>query len=323
MRSPPPKLTPAAPPVVAVVGPTAVGKTRLAISLARRFNGEIVNADSRQVYRLMSIGTAKPMPAERAEARHHLVDILDPNESFGLGLFLKLAHDAIGDIATRGRLPIVSGGTGQYVWGLLEGRQVPEVPPDPAFRQRLEQMAAEEGGEALHARLQEVDPDRAAALDPRNVRRVIRALEIHQATGRKPSNMGKREALPFPTLVIGLTMERQELYRRIDARVDDMMAEGLLEEVRKLAAEGYAPGQGALGSPGYRELGEYLSGQTGLDEAVRRTKTQTHRMARRQYTWFKPSDLGIHWLDAAGANLDEAATALVDKFLHANPPVLQ
>ena len=323
MRSPPPKLTPAAPPVVAVVGPTAVGKTRLAISLARRFNGEIVNADSRQVYRLMSIGTAKPMPAERAEARHHLVDILDPNESFGLGLFLKLAHDAIGDIATRGRLPIVSGGTGQYVWGLLEGRQVPEVPPDPAFRQRLEQMAAEEGGEALHARLQEVDPDRAAALDPRNVRRVIRALEIHQATGRKPSNMGKGETPPFPTLVIGLTMERQELYRRIDARVDDMMAEGLLEEVRELAAEGYAPGQGALGSPGYRELGEYLSGQTCLDEAVRRTKTQTHRMARRQYTWFKPNDLGIHWLDAAAANLDEAAAGLVAEFLDANPPVLQ
>ena len=323
MLIPHPHVTPAAPPVVAVVGPTAVGKTRLAISLARRFNGEIVNADSRQVYRLMSIGTAKPTLAERAEARHHLVDLLDPNESFGLGLFLKLAHDAIGDIATRGRLPIVSGGTGQYVWGLLEGRQVPEVPPDPAFRQRLEQMAAEGGGEALHARLQEVDPYRAAVLDPRNVRRVIRALEIHQATGRKPSNMGKGEAPPFPTLVIGLTMERQELYRRIDDRVDDMMAEGLLEEVRELAAEGYAPGQGALGSPGYRELGEYLSGLTSLEEAVARSKTQTHRMARRQYTWFKPGDPRIHWLDADAEHLEERAAALVASFLESNPPVLQ
>ena len=248
-------MTPAAPPVVAVVGPTAVGKTRLAISLARRFNGEIVNADSRQVYRLMSIGTAKPTLAERAEARHHLVDLLDPNESFGLGLFLKLAHDAIGDIATRGRLPIVSGGTGQYVWGLLEGCQVPEVPPDTWFRQRLEQTASEEGGEALHARLQEVDPDRAAVLDPRNVRRVIRALEIYHSVGVKPSEMTQAQAPPFPSLVIGLTMERQELYRRIDARVDGMMAQGLLDEVRELAAVGYVMGQGALGSPGYRGVG--------------------------------------------------------------------
>ena len=316
-------MTRAVPPVVAVVGPTAVGKTRLAIALARRFDGEIVNADSRQVYRLMSIGTAKPTPAERAEAPHHLVDILNPDESFGLGLFLKLGHEAVTDIAARGRLPIVAGGTGQYVWGLLEGRQVPEVPPDPCFRQWLEQMAAEGGGETLYARLQEIDPTRAASLDPRNTRRVIRALEIHQATGRKPSEMGQDQAPPFPSLVIGLTMERPELYRRIDARVDDMMAQGLLDEVRELAAAGYAPGQGALGSPGYRELGEYISGLTGLEEAVARAKTQTHRMARRQYTWFKLGDPRIHWLDAGAKDLEERAAALVAEFLEANPPVLQ
>lgn len=313
----------ASPPIVAVVGPTAVGKTRLAIALARRFDGEIVNADSRQVYRLMSIGTAKPTLAERTEAPHHLVDILNPDESFGLGLFLKLAHEVIGDISARGRLPIVAGGTGQYVWGLLEGSQVPEVSPDPCFRQRLEQTVAAGGGEALYTRLQEIDRDRAAVLDPRNVRRVIRALEIHQATGRKPSEMGRDQAPPFPYLVIGLTMERQELYRRIDARVDDMMAQGLLDEVQELAAAGYAPGQGALGSPGYRELGEHLSGLTGLDEGVARTKTQTHRMVRRQYTWFKPGDPRIRWLDAGAENLEERAAALVALFLEANPPVLQ
>ena len=316
-------MIPAHPPVIAVVGPTAVGKTRLAIALARRFGGEIVNADSRQVYRLMSIGTAKPTLAERAEAPHHLVDILDPDESFGLGLFLKLAHEAISDIAARGRLPIVAGGTGQYVWGLLEGRQIPEVPPDSCFRQRLERMAAEGDSEALYARLREVDPDRAAALDPRNVRRVIRALEIHHATGRKPSEIGQDQAPPFPSLVIGLTMQRQELYKRIDARVDDMMAQGFLEEVRELAAAGYPPGQGALGSPGYRELGEYLSEQSSLEEAVARTKTQTHRMARRQYTWFKPDDPRIRWLDADDEHLDAKAAALVTAFLEANPPVLQ
>ena len=316
-------MTSATPPVVAVVGPTAVGKTRLAIALARRFGGEIVNADSRQVYRLMSIGTAKPTPAERTEAPHHLVDILNPDENFGLGLFLKLAHDAIGDITARGRLPIIAGGTGQYVWGLLEGRQVPEVPPDTCFRQQLEQIAAEGDGEALYARLQEVDPDRAAALDPRNVRRVIRALEIHQATGRKPSEMTQDQAPPFPSLVIGLTMERQELYQRIDARVDDMMAAGLLDEVQELAAAGYAPGQGALGSPGYCELGEYLSGLAGLEEAVVHTKTQTHRMARRQYTWFKLTDPRICWLDTGDEHLDDNVAALVTAFLEANSPVLQ
>ena len=316
-------MTRAAPPVVAVVGPTAVGKTRLAIALARRFDGEIINADSRQVYRLMSVGTAKPTPSERAEAPHHLVDILDPDESFGLGLFLKLARETIDDIVARDRLPIVAGGTGQYVWGLLEGRQVPEVPPDPCFRQRLERMAAEGDGEALYARLQEVDPDRAAVLDPRNLRRVIRALEIHHATGRKPSEMRQDQAPPFPSLIIGLTMKRQELYRRIDARVDDMMAAGLLGEVEGLASTGYTPGQGALGSPGYRELGEYLSGLTGFEEAVARTKTQTHRMARRQYTWFKPDDPRIRWLDAGDGYLDDKAAALVTAFLEANSPVLQ
>ncbi len=316
-------MTSAASPVVAVVGPTAVGKTRLAIALARRFDGEIVNADSRQVYRLMSIGTAKPTPAERSEAPHHLIDILNPDESFGLGLFLKLAREVIDDIADRGRLPIVAGGTGQYVRGLLEGRQVPEVPPDPCFRQRLEQMAAEGGGEALYARLQEIDPARAVALDPRNTRRVIRALEIHQSTGRKPSEMGQNQAPPFPSLVIGLTMERQELYQRIDARVDDMMAQGLLDEVRELAAAGYTPGQGALSSPGYRELGEYFAGLTSLEEAVARTKTQTHRMARRQYTWFKLGDPRVHWLDASEEGLELKAAAIVASFLEANPPVLQ
>ena len=316
-------MTSAASPVVAVVGPTAVGKTRLAIALAQRFGGEIVNADSRQVYRLMSIGTAKPTPAERAEAPHHLVEILNPDENFGLGLFLKLAHEAIGDITARGRLPIVAGGTGQYVWELLEGRQVPQVAPDPCFRQRLEQIAVKGGGDSLHERLREIDPDRAAALDPRNVRRVIRALEIHQATGRKPSEIGQDQASPFPSLVIGLTLERQELYWRIDARVDDMMAQGLLEEVEGLAAAGYVPGQGALGSPGYRELGEYLSGQSRLEEAVARTKTQTHRMARRQYTWFKLGDPRIHWLDADDEHLEGQAAALVTAFLEANPPVLQ
>ncbi len=308
---------------VGIVGPTAVGKTRLAVSLAQRFTGEIINADSRQVYRGMDIGTAKPTLSERASAPHHLVDFIDPSESFGLAVFLDLAKRAADEIGDRGHLPIVAGGTGQYVWGLLEGKGVPRVPPDPAFRRALEQEAEADGGQALYRRLQEVDPARAATLDPRNVRRVIRALEIHQATGNKPSGLSTDKDFSFNSLVVGLTMDRKALYRRIDERVDRMMDDGLLAEVETLAATGYPPGQGPLGSPGYREMGLYLSGQLSLDEAVQRTKTQTHRLARRQYNWFKLNDPRIHWLDASGSGVDQEAAELVAAFMDADSPVIQ
>ena len=314
------------PRLVCIVGPTAIGKTRLAVSLAQQFSGEIINADSRQVYRGMDIGTAKPTATDRALVPHHLVDFIDasqdPSESFGLAVFLDLARRAMDEIGDRGHLPIVSGGTGQYVWGLLEGKGVPPVPADPAFRRALEEEVAAGGGQALHRRLQEVDPARAAKLDPRNVRRVIRALEIHQATGDRPSEFLTDNTV-FDSLVVGLTMDRKALYRRIDDRVDRMMDDGLLAEVETLAAAGHTPGQGPLGSPGYRELGLYLSGQLSLDEAVERTKTQTHRLVRRQYNWFKLNDPRIHWLDASGSGVDQEATELVAAFLNADPPVIQ
>ena len=265
----------------------------------------------------MDIGTAKPTLAERAQAPHHLVDLLDPGADFGLGEFLRLARAAIGDIARRGRLPIVVGGTGQYVWALVEGWQVPEVPPDPQFRQALEQQAAEQGPEALYRELRQLDPRRAAQLDPRNVRRVIRALEVHRA-GQEEEHPSIGKIPPgFQPLVIGLTLARDELYRRIDDRVDQMMAAGFLEEVRRLAGQGYHLGQGPLSSPGYRELGQHLAGEMSLAEAVQRTKYQTHRLARRQYTWFKLRDPRIRWLDAADAALLDRAEALVAGFLAA------
>jgi tRNA dimethylallyltransferase len=291
-------------PLVAIVGPTAVGKTALAIELCRRFGGEVINADSRQVYKDMDIGTAKPSPAERSQAPHHLLDLLDPSENFGLGAFLPLAQQASTDIAGRGLIPIVAGGTGQYVWAMLEGQSVPAVPPDPEFRAALEQEAAEEGGaQALHDRLRRIDPDRADAIDARNVRRVIRALEIYNATGQKPSEMANPDPRPIRNLVLGLTMEREALYQRIDDRVDAMMEAGFLAEVERLAEAGYPMGQGALDSPGYRELGQHLTGELSLDEAVSRTKTQTHRLARRQYTWFKPNDRRITWLNVDDPSL--------------------
>ena len=310
-------------PLIAIVGPTAVGKTRLAVELCLRFGGEVINADSRQAYRGMDIGTAKPTPEELARAPHHLLDILEPPEHFGLGTFLPLAQEAAADIAARGKLPMVAGGTGQYVWALLEGQTVPAVPPDPELRVSLEQVAEEEGAEALHQRLRQVDPARADALDARNVRRVVRALEIYHATGQKPSELGHDGAGPGDYLVIGLTIDRKALYQRIDDRVDAMMHAGFLAEVGRLAQAGYSMGQGALDSPGYRELGLHLSGELSLEDAVSRTKTQTHRLARRQYTWFKLSDPRIHWLDAAGLDVSEQAAELVSAYLSEIKPMVQ
>ena len=292
-----------------------MGKTRLAVSLARRFGGEIINADSRQVYRYMEIGTAKPTPQERDQAPHHLLDILDPDQNLGLGSFLALANGEIQEICRRDRLPMAVGGTGQYIWALVEGWQVPQVAPDPEFRRAKELEAERQGPLSLYQELQKIDPQRAAQLDPRNLRRVIRALEIHHSTQALPSSRVPRGEPTVRALVIGLNLERQELYRRIDERVDIMMEAGLEEEARSIASMGYSLGKGPLASPGYLEMGLYLSGEIELDEAVQRTKFQTHRMARRQHTWFKAQDPRIHWLSAASPDLESEAAALVEGFL--------
>ncbi len=316
-------MTPNDSPLVAIVGPTAVGKTRLAVELCQRFGGEVINADSRQAYRGMDIGTAKPTAAERAQVPHHLLDLLDPSENFGLGAFLPLARAAAVDITGRGKLPVLAGGTGQYVWAMLEGQAVPQVPPNSELRASLEQEAAECGAQALHDRLRLVDPARADALDPRNVRRVVRALEIYQTTKQKPSELRQDASGPVNYLVIGLTMDRKALYRRIDDRVDAMLEAGFLAEVERLAQDGYPMGQGALDSPGYRELGLHLAGELSLEDAVSRTKTQTHRLARRQYTWFKLSDPQIRWLDVSGKRVAEQAAELVSAYLSEAGPMVQ
>jgi tRNA dimethylallyltransferase len=297
-------------PVLYIVGPTATGKTRLAISLARQLGGEIINADSRQVYRHMDIGTAKPTLAERLLVPHHLFDLLPPSENFSLGRFITLAKAAIADISRRGSLPIVAGGTGQYIWALWEGWDVPAVPPDDDYRIELERLAAEQGSDALYRKLQSLDPKRAGELDHRNVRRVIRALEIHHVTGLVSSDVQGKSGDGLAGPVIGLTMGRDLLYGRIDRRVDQMMANGFLDEVKELAAMGYTLGQGCLACPGYRELGQYLDGELSLDDAIQKTKFQTHRLARRQYSWFKPSDSRINWLDGLDSELPETALNL-------------
>ena len=310
----------ARPRLVAIVGPTAVGKTALAIELSQRFGGEIINADSRQVYLGMDIGTAKPTADEQAAARHHLIDIRRPDAPLSMGEFIPMATTAIADVSSRGCLPILCGGTGQYVWALLEAWHVPEIPPDAAFRASLEGRAACEGGNGLWRELLAVDPARAAKIDPRNTRRVIRALEICYQTGSPVVADGRAARPPYDALIIGLSAERSRLYERIDHRVDRMMDAGLLDEAQRLASLGYTLGQGPLSGVGYSQLCQHLAGELCLDQAVKQIKTRTHRLVRRQNTWFKSTDPRITWLDATAALPVACAEAKVRQFLEAIDP---
>ena len=285
-------------PLLSIVGPTAVGKTELAVHLALALGGEVVNSDSRQVYRYMDIGTAKPTPEQRALVPHHLVDILDPDQPFGLASFMDLAAQAITDIHGRGKLPILVGGTGQYVWSLLEGWKLPRVPPNRALRQRLEEEARTHGPEPLFRRLLEVDPQACNTVDGRNPRRVIRALEVYEATGAPPSSLREKGPSPYDFSVVGLTLDRTTLYGRIDARVDSMMEQGLVQETRDLMSMGYSPELPSMSSVGYREMVLHLNSQLDLAHAVQRTKYATHRLARRQLTWFRAGDPRIQWVTA-------------------------
>ncbi|MBN2098451.1 MAG: tRNA (adenosine(37)-N6)-dimethylallyltransferase MiaA [Dehalococcoidia bacterium] len=283
--------------VVAVVGPTAVGKSKLGALLARTFNGEIISADSRQVYRYMDIGTAKPTAEERAVVPHHLIDVVDPDAEFSVALYQSLAMEAVSEVTRRGRLPILVGGSGLYVWSLVEGWEIPRVEPDAGFRKRLEERAAAEGAKSLYRELEGIDQETAASIDPRNVRRVIRALEIHHKNhGVGPSSRHKKRP-PFETLIVGLTAERRWLYQMIDRRVDRMMEQGLLQEVKGLLGRGYSPDLPAMSSVGYKEICQFISGKMDLATAVQRMKFETHRFARHQYAWFRLDDPRIRWYD--------------------------
>ena len=302
------------PPVIAIVGPTGVGKTALGLAMARHFPVEIVSVDSRQVYRGMDIGTAKPTPQERDLVTHHLIDVVGPAQEFSLAAYLDMARAAVQDIHRRGLLPLLVGGTGQYLWALLEAWRVPAVAPDPVYRQEMVDVAEAEGLEALYSRLAGVDPQAAATIDPRNQRRLIRALEVYQQTGIPWSEMRRRGPEPYRPYILGLTLPRAELYRRIDRRVDGMIQAGWIEEVRGLLANGVTLGHPSMASVGYRELAAYLEGSVALEEAVQSIKTSTHRFARHQYAWFRLSDARIQWLQAE-AGVEAQARALVEGFL--------
>jgi tRNA dimethylallyltransferase len=303
------------PPLLALVGPTAVGKSEAAIQLAERFAGEIVSADSRLLYRGMDIGTAKPTREQRSRVVHHLIDVADPDEIWSLALFQREAEKAIAGIHARGRLPILVGGTGQYIRAILEGWSPPALAAQPELRAALETWADEIGKEGLHARLVRLDPQAAASIDARNQRRTLRALEVTLSTGRRFSTQRTRKESPYRVLEIGLTRLRPELYRRIDARIDSMLAAGWLEEVRALLAKGYGPGLPSMSAIGYAQLSEHLQGKLSLEEVIVEIKRQTRIFVRRQANWFKPSDLNIHWIELQRKDALETIDNLLNNFL--------
>lgn len=291
-------------PVVALVGPTAVGKTEAAIALAQRLDMEIVSVDSRLFYRGMDIGTAKPSLQERQGVPHYLIDVADPDETWSLADFQQSAAHAIEGIHRRGRLPLLVGGAGQYLRAVLEGWQAPPTAPNPRLRAALEALAERITPAGLHARLAMLDPQAAANIDPRNLRRTVRALEVILTTGRRFSEQRRRGESTYQLLMLGLHRERQELYARIDARIQSMLQAGFLDEVAGLLRAGYSAGSPALSAIGYRELAGHLRGEISLDEAVVLIKRQTRIFVRRQSNWFKRDDPRIQWVEAGPGAVD-------------------
>ena len=277
-------------PVLILTGPTAVGKTEISLGLAKAAGGEIISADSMQVYRHMDIGTAKILPDQQQGIPHYMIDEWEPDQEFNVFLFQKRVKECIQDIHARGKLPILAGGTGFYIQAVLYDNAFAEGQQDDSFRRRLQREAAEKGGRQLHDRLRQVDPESAEAIHVNNVKRVIRALEYYEFTGEKFSTHNERERRrisPYHFLYLVLTMDRQELYRRIDRRVDQMMEEGLAGEVQGLLDRGYGRELVSMQGLGYKEIAAALAGECTMEEAVYRLKRDTRHFAKRQMTWFR------------------------------------
>ena len=301
------------PDVLAVVGPTATGKTEVGILLAEALGGEIISADCMAVYRGMDIGTAKPTSHQQRRVRFHLIDVCNPDEPFSVARFQQMALEAIRQIRQRGALPLVVGGTGLYVKALLDGFHIPPAAANEALRQQLWEQAKRQGSAALHARLQEVDPLAASRIHPNDALRIIRALEVYQVTGCPISEWQRSQPPPEVGKVrrFGLTMPRELLYRRIHERVERMVAQGWLEEVRRLIEAGYDPHLPAMRSLGYGELVQVIQGRMELSEAVALIQRETRRFAKRQLTWFR-ADKHIEWIDSS-QGAEEAVSQILTK----------
>ena len=302
-------------PLILIVGPTAVGKTELAIQLAEKLNGEIISADSRLFYRGMDIGTAKPSREELARVPHYLIDIVNPDETLSLAVFQQKAKELIADIHARGKLPFLVGGTGQYVRAVTQGWTPPEVTADDRLRDVLEKIKDERGADWLHDKLAQVDPESAQKIDARNVRRTIRALEVILTTGRKFSEQRGQSDSPYQLITIGLTRPRPELYERVDERIDAMFANGLIDEVRGLLDKGYSPTLPSMSAIGYRECIRVVNGEWNVEQTKVEMRRVTRIFVRRQANWFKESDPNIMWFkveDGVVAEIEKSIRHLVD-----------
>jgi tRNA dimethylallyltransferase len=303
----------ARPRIVVVAGPTAVGKTALGIALAEEFDGEVVNADSRYLYQGFDIGVAKPDLVERRGIPHHLIDILPPDGDMSLARYQDVALQTIGEVLHRSKLPILVGGTPLYINAVVEGWNMPRVPPNPSLRAALEAEAYTRGVETLATRLREVDPV-AAERCGRNLRRIIRALEVYQETGLPMSTQESKGPPPFEALELGLTMPRDALYRAVDDRVRSQIERGLVAEVRSLLERGVPPSAPAMSSLGYRQLLPYIRGESSLEQAVERIRHDTHRYVRHQETWLR-RNARLTWLDVTSPEWITAAKSRVRAFL--------
>jgi tRNA dimethylallyltransferase len=301
--------------LIITVGPTAVGKTEISIQLAERLKGEIISADSRLFYRGMNIGTAKPSREEQARVPHHLIDIASPDEILSLAVFQQKAHEVIADIHTRNKLPFLVGGTGQYVRAVTEGWTPPEVVPNEGLRNELERTKEERGIEWLHDKLKSLDPVSAEKIDARNYRRTIRALEVIMTTGKKFSEQRRQSDSPYHLITIGLMRPREELYQRVDQRIDAMFENGFLDEVKGLLDKGFSPTLPTMSAIGYRECVEVLQGKIKVEEAKQAIRRATRVFVRRQANWFKEADPNIHWFkveDGIVDKIEENIRQLVD-----------
>jgi tRNA dimethylallyltransferase len=300
------------PPLIVIVGPTAVGKTDISIQLAERLEGEIVSADSRLFYRGMDIGTAKPTLEERLRVPHHLIDVADPRTSWSLALFQKAAAEAIAGIHARRHLPLLVGGTGQYIRAVTHGWTPPITSPDTRLRATLEARAASEGYMGLYEELQKLDPGAAEKIDPHNVRRTVRALEVIHLTGRRFSEQRGQVEGPYRLLTIGLNRPRPEIYTRLDARIEAMFAAGLLDEVQRLLDSGCSPDLPTMSAIGYRECLQVLADRMDVEQAKVEMRRLTRIFVRRQANWFKLDDPSIHWFDAGKVKLEELVQIIRD-----------
>ncbi len=293
-------------PLVVIAGPTASGKTALSVKLAKSLGGEIVSADSMQIYKYMNIGTAKPTEEEKQGIPHHMMDFLEPSASFSVAEYCEMTHNVIADIHKRGKLPIIVGGTGLYIDSLVNNVDFGETDSSDSIRRELEKMAETEGKEAVHRLLFEIDPETAEKYHPNNLRRIIRAIEFYRVTGKTISGHAKEEkTTPYNSIYFCINWDREVLYDRINRRVDMMVKDGLIDEVKGLLSRGYDKASTAMQGIGYKEFYDYFDGKASLDDTLELIKMNSRRYAKRQLTWFRRNK-DIHWLEYNDSITDTA-----------------